>query len=404
MTDAITIEHVSKRFRINHERADSLKSAILGFGRRHSYEDFLALDDVSLRVPAGGTYGLLGANGSGKSTLLKIVSRIHVPDTGRVAVQGRLAALLELGTGFHPELSGRENVFLNASILGLRRKDVAARFDDIVDFAELGRFIDNPIKTYSSGMIVRLGFSVATSLDPEVLLIDEVLAVGDTNFRKRSRERMEQLLSSGCSILLVTHDLNTARSLCSEAASLDAGRIRMRGDVDEVIADYQEMMRQRAEAADATGEQEERKVSKGAILALRLLGADGEPLEELAHGQSMTLELAVDSGRCPPNTVLTLGLAGGDGMLLSHVQSKDALADLPPSGPVTVQVRLGSDALANGKYSWSVALRDGDNLDLVDRIDNGVTFVVHHADPWSRGYVNMPISVVRTDAPVSQAV
>jgi ABC-2 type transport system ATP-binding protein len=394
MTHAITIDNVSKRFRIHHERVDSLKGAVLRFGRRHSYEDFLALDGVSLRVPAGGTFGLLGANGSGKSTLLKIVSRILLPDTGRVEVIGRLAALLELGTGFHPELSGRENVYLNASILGLRRKDVAARFDDIVDFAELGRFIDNPIKTYSSGMIVRLGFSVATSLDPEVLLIDEVLAVGDANFRKRSRERMEHLLKSGCSILLVTHDLNTARALCSEAASLDAGRIRMRGDVDDVIADYQEMMRRRAEAADAAAGDVEQKVAQGAILGLRLL--DGG--DALAHGDPVNLELTVDAGRCPPVTVLTLGLMGGDGTALSHVQSKDALADLPASGPVTVQIRLASDALANGKYSCSIALRDGDTLDLVDRIDHGVRFVVHGADPWSRGYVNMPISVSREDA------
>ncbi|MGA0355814.1 MAG: ABC transporter ATP-binding protein, partial [Ilumatobacteraceae bacterium] len=188
---AVAVHDLWKSFRLYHERNQFLKAAILR-GRRARYEEFWALKDVSFEVPVGTTFGVIGSNGSGKSTLLKCLAGILVPERGSVEISGRISALLELGAGFHPELSGRENVFLNGAILGLSKKEIAARFDSIVDFAGLEDFIDTPVKNYSSGMFVRLGFAVAAHVEPEVLLVDEVLSVGDEAFQRKSAEKIEQ--------------------------------------------------------------------------------------------------------------------------------------------------------------------------------------------------------------------
>ncbi|MGA1062448.1 MAG: ABC transporter ATP-binding protein, partial [Ilumatobacteraceae bacterium] len=187
---AVAVHDLWKSFRLYHERNQFLKAAILR-GRRARYEEFWALKDVSFEVPVGTTFGVIGSNGSGKSTLLKCLAGILVPERGSVEISGRISALLELGAGFHPELSGRENVFLNGAILGLSKKEIAARFDSIVDFAGLEDFIDTPVKNYSSGMFVRLGFAVAAHVEPEVLLVDEVLSVGDAAFQRKSAEKIE---------------------------------------------------------------------------------------------------------------------------------------------------------------------------------------------------------------------
>ena len=188
MTAAVIIDHVSKRYRLYHERNQSMKAALLR-GRRARYEDFLALDDVSFEIKEGTAFGLIGENGSGKSTMLKVMARILRPDGGSITTRGKVSALLELGAGFHPELSGRENVYLNGAILGLSRREIDSRFDEIVDFSGIEQFIDAPVKNYSSGMYVRLGFAVAINVDPAVLLIDEVLAVGDQEFQNKCTEK-----------------------------------------------------------------------------------------------------------------------------------------------------------------------------------------------------------------------
>ena len=188
---AIVVDSVSKNFRLYHERNRYIKAAILR-GRRAKYEEFWALDDVSFEVEHGSTLGIIGSNGSGKSTMLKCLTGIYRPDKGKVSINGNIAALLELGAGFHPELSGRENVYLNAAILGLSKKDAERQFDSIVEFAGLERFIDTAVKNYSSGMVIRLGFSVAEHVEPEILLIDEVLTVGDQSFQRKSSEKIEQ--------------------------------------------------------------------------------------------------------------------------------------------------------------------------------------------------------------------
>ncbi|MGZ5291395.1 MAG: ABC transporter ATP-binding protein [Actinomycetota bacterium] len=233
MPAAIEVDGVSKRFRIFREKPTSLKQRLLTSHARA--EDFWALRDIGLEVAEGSTFGLIGHNGSGKTTLLKCVAGILRPTAGTIRQRGRLAALLELGAGFHPELTGRENVYLNASFLGLSRKETDRAYEGIVAFAELGGFMENQVKLYSSGMLVRLGFAVAVHVDPDVLLIDEVLAVGDEAFQAKCIDRIRQFQREGRTIVLVTHALDTVREICDRAAMLDHGLLHAIGAPDDVV-------------------------------------------------------------------------------------------------------------------------------------------------------------------------
>ncbi len=234
---AIAVAGVSKHFRIYRRRETTLKETLLN-RRRGVYEEFTAVDDVSFEVPTGEALGIFGRNGSGKSTMLKMLARILAPDAGTIAVKGRVAALLEVGAGFHPEYSAIENIFLSGAIYGMSREDLAPRVDDIIAFAQLERFADNPVKTYSSGMYARLGFSIAVNVDPDVLLVDEVLAVGDESFRSRCYERMLAFREAGKTLILVTHDLGAIASFCSRAIWLDEGRVRGEGTPESITRRY----------------------------------------------------------------------------------------------------------------------------------------------------------------------
>jgi lipopolysaccharide transport system ATP-binding protein len=240
MSMAVHFEQVSKRFILHHERPRSFQELAIGLLRRNdsAREEFWALKDVSFTIPAGETVGIIGPNGAGKSTVLKLVSRIIEPTSGRVESNGRLGALLELGAGFHPDLTGRENVYLNGSILGLSHREIDRQFDSIVDFAEIARFIDMPVRNYSSGMLMRLGFAVATSFHPDILLIDEVLAVGDQAFQAKCLQYITQMREQGVTILFVSHGLDMVRRLCHRAIWLDEGQVQAIGPADEVITSY----------------------------------------------------------------------------------------------------------------------------------------------------------------------
>ena len=238
MSTALAVNNLWKSYRLYHERNQYLKAAILKM-RRSRYEEFWALKDINFEVPTGSTFGVIGSNGSGKSTLLKTMAGILVPEKGEVLIDGRVSALLELGAGFHPELSGRENVFLNGAILGLSKKEITARFDDIVEFAGLADFIDTPVKNYSSGMFVRLGFAVAAHVEPDVLLIDEVLSVGDESFQRRCAEKIEEFRRDGRTIVFVSHGLGQVEQLCQDVAWIEKGELRMLGPAAEVISAYQ---------------------------------------------------------------------------------------------------------------------------------------------------------------------
>lgn len=234
---AIRVDDVSKKFRLYIERNQSLKSAIMR-GRTSVYEDFWALQNVNVEVLKGQTIGLVGDNGSGKSTLLKCMAKILYPESGSITMRGRLAALLEVGSGFHPELSGRDNVYLNGSILGMSRREIDEKFDDIVDFSGVREFIDQPVKNYSSGMYVRLGFSVAIHVDPDILLVDEVLAVGDETFQAKCAEKFVDLRAAGKTIVIVSHALGTLAEMCDQLVWLKHGEVQLIGDPEQVIAAY----------------------------------------------------------------------------------------------------------------------------------------------------------------------
>jgi len=239
----LSLKQVSKRYRIRHESetAGSWLSKVASLKRK---EDFWALKDISFEVPRGQALGIIGHNGAGKSTILKLLSRITTPSAGEIMINGRLSALIEVGSGFHPELTGRENIYLNGSILGMMRREITEKLDSIVSFAELRQFIDTPVKRYSSGMYVRLGFSIAAHLNPDILLLDEVLAVGDAAFQEKCIERITQLQKSGTTIVFISHDLRAVQKLCDRVILLRKGRIEADGDPEETIALYQSSSQQ----------------------------------------------------------------------------------------------------------------------------------------------------------------
>jgi lipopolysaccharide transport system ATP-binding protein len=250
MEPVIKVENLGKEYILNHqntERYTALRDVIAGkvksaFRQKKdtgiSTEKFWALKDVSFEITAGDRIGIIGRNGAGKSTLLKILSRITEPSSGRVTINGRVASLLEVGTGFHPELSGRENVFLNGAILGMNRNEIAAKFDEIVAFAEVEKFLDTPVKRYSSGMYVRLAFAVAAHLEPDILIVDEVLAVGDSAFQKKCLGKIEEVSGHGRTVLFVSHNMETVTRLCNKALLLKAGQLQATGDTKDVINTY----------------------------------------------------------------------------------------------------------------------------------------------------------------------
>lgn len=241
-TGTIVFENVSKRYRLG--ALGTLRSTLAALGKHSSDgpRDFWALRDVSFRVEPGQSLGLIGPNGAGKTTALKLLSNIARPTSGRIEVSGRLSSLIELGAGFHPELSGRDNIFLNGAILGLKRREIQRKLDAIIAFSELERFIDTPVKRYSSGMYVRLGFAVAAHVEPDILLVDEVLAVGDASFRQRCVQRMAGLRTNGTTILFVSHNMHLVRAMCPTALLLQAGQISASGDTSSTIAAYERLM------------------------------------------------------------------------------------------------------------------------------------------------------------------
>jgi ABC-2 type transport system ATP-binding protein len=234
---AVRVNDVSKRFRLYHERNQTLKSAVLR-GKTSKHEDFWALKDISFDVIEGHTHGLIGSNGSGKSTLLKCLSKIYWPTSGSIEYRGRMASLLEVGSGFHLELSGRENIYLNGSILGMSKKEIDSKFDEIVDFSGVERFLDQPVKNYSSGMYVRLGFSIAINVDPDILVVDEVLSVGDEEFQRKSFQKFLEFKKRGKTVILVTHTMPVVEEICDTVTWINKGEMIQTGPASDVVKQY----------------------------------------------------------------------------------------------------------------------------------------------------------------------
>ena len=236
--EAIVIKNLSKDFRLFYDKANTLKERLLFFKKRNKNDKLHVLKDINLTIYKGETVGLIGKNGCGKSTLLKLMTQILYPNKGKIEVNGKITSLIELGAGFHPDFSGRENIYFNASIFGLTKKEIDNRIEDIINFSEIRDFIDNPVRTYSSGMYMRLAFSVAVNVDAEILLIDEILAVGDQKFQEKCYKKMESLKNEGKTIVLVTHSMDVVKKFCTRAIWLSDGKIKTDGKPEKVVASY----------------------------------------------------------------------------------------------------------------------------------------------------------------------
>jgi ABC-2 type transport system ATP-binding protein len=301
MTAAITVEDLGKRFHLYRERPTSLKERLIRF--RTASEDFWALRAVSVEVPEGTTMGLIGPNGAGKTTLLKIIAGILRPSEGRVVTRGRIASLLALGAGFHPELTGRENVYLNASILGLSRQETDRRFDDMVAFAELADFIDTQVKFYSSGMYVRLGFAVAVHVEPAILLVDEVLAVGDEAFQRKCLNRIREFQDEGRTIVFVTHAVDHVLQVCDRAVMLVQGAVRTQGDPKEVVRDFRLLMSRRDVAYGW-----DRGTKEVEIVSADIYDRNGSVPESFSPGDELVIQVDLKATKPVEHPVVSFAL------------------------------------------------------------------------------------------------
>ena len=389
MSTAISVQNVSKRFRLYHERNQYLKTALLR-GRRAQFEEFWAVDDVSFDIETGSTFGIIGSNGSGKSTLLKCLAGILSPDRGSLKVNGRLSALLELGAGFHPDLSGRENVFLNGAILGMSNKEIQLRFDDIVEFAGLGNFIDTPVKNYSSGMVVRLGFAIAANVEPEILLIDEVLAVGDAEFQQKCFEKIEGFRQDGRTIVLVSHGLSDIEKLCSDVAWIDKGHLRKLGKSYEVVSEYEGVSHHAVERQ--IGDIGERWGSGEAqITKVELLNADSANVSMLNTSKAMTIRIHYFAKEVIKNAVVGIRITHLHGMNIWGTNTKRSGVAIPTlSGRGHVDLQIDALPLLEGTYDLTVALSDQAEVHPYDHWEKRVRFDVHQTDVFDEGTVILP--------------
>lgn len=401
MTDAvINVEELGKQYVIDHQRAkgDDLRHAIqtalqapfrrrqwrCGTVRRRK-EEFWALRDVSFSVERGEAVGIIGKNGAGKSTLLKLLSRITEPTTGKIRYKGRVASLLEVGTGFHPELTGRENIFLNAAILGMRRSDIARRFDEIVAFSEVEQFLDTPVKRYSSGMYVRLAFGVAAHLDPDILLIDEVLAVGDAAFQKKCLGKMGNVVNEGRTVLFVSHNMAAIASLCTRALLIEGGRIELSGTPRPVIEEY--LSKSRANAGVSLLERKDRRGNgRLRFTNVSVLNDRMESIETVTSGQDISIALDYDihDGEALHNAVVQIKFSGILGQplfaCLSGASLRESLALFPGGRLVCKIPRL---PLASGMYTYTVWCTVGGSLE--DHISEAGKLTVVQGDFFGTG-------------------
>lgn len=387
-SSAISVESVSKRFRIYHERNQSLKAAIMR-GRRSVYEEFWALRDVGFEIPRASTFGLVGDNGSGKSTLLKCIAGILSPDAGTITARGRMAALLEVGSGFHPELSGRDNVYLNGSILGMTRKEIDAKFDDIVDFSGVEQFIDQPVKNYSSGMYVRLGFSVAINVDPEILLVDEVLAVGDAAFQEKCSEKFASFKREGRTVVIVSHSLPSVRSMADQVAWLDKGTLRDVGAASNVLEQYENFTHSGTRAV--YGGRPHSGSGEIRVDEVEVLGAHDGGI--VAVGQDARVRMRFTATERVVRPVFGIAVEATDGTYLAATNTRDARnpVDVVQPGSWVIECTLPSLQLHPGTYQIVAAVTDETTAHSIDYVREVARFGVENGGrTWSGGYLALP--------------
>lgn len=412
---AVEIRDISKRFRLYREKYTSLKERVMHAGKV-PYSDFWALRNIEFDIAAGETLGILGRNGCGKSTLLKCIAGILQPTEGEILLRGQLAAMLELGAGFQPELSGRDNIFLNASLLGLSRRDVARRFDEIVAFAELEDFIDNQVRFYSSGMYVRLGFAVAVNVDPDILLVDEVLAVGDERFQQKCMERVHEFQKEGRTIVVVSHAADVMRQICDRVAVMDSGRVIALAPPGEAIRAFRDRLMQIGVdtalpqidvtagvpvVADPTGPVPiERKVT---ITSCRVERTGDPARPHFFPEEPMAIVVELQARSRVPNVAFGCSIFADSGSLMFDCDSAMLGDDLVlEAGPATVRFEFARLGLLDGRYTVNVRVQDAGAGVVHARQEPAATIEVVNPGQ-ATGLVAMPFKV-RLEASGSGAI
>lgn len=382
---AIVIRDLEKSFRVYADRGRSLKDTVL-FEKRRRYGLRPILRGISLTIERGEAVALIGRNGCGKSTLLKLMSRILYPDAGTVHITGRVSSLLELGAGFHPEMTGRENIFTNASIFGLNRKEICVRLQEIIDFSELGTAIDQPVRTYSSGMYMRLAFSVAIHVGAEILLIDEILAVGDTAFQSKCMERLMTLKAQGVTIVIVSHSMAQLERICDRSIWLEEGKIRMDGTPAAVHPHYLEHMGQHSKPPQA-----EQRSAAVQLTEFALVDAEGEPITQCTVGDAVTVRLGYRTeNKDVQRASLTLAIYRADALLCwSSNTGREQLAPIPLQSEGILECGFPALQLNAGSYWVDAALRHPESGALLDARHRALRFFVVN-DSEESGVVHLP--------------
>jgi ABC-type polysaccharide/polyol phosphate transport system ATPase subunit len=368
---AIGVSGLGKRYRLQHQGQTTLKTAALRFFSRASQrdEEFWALRDVSFEVRQGETLGIIGRNGAGKSTLLGLIAGTITPTEGAVRTDGRISSLLELGAGFHPDLTGRENIFLNGSILGLRRRDIAQRLDAIVAFSDLERFIDHPVKHYSSGMFVRLAFSVAMEVDPDILILDEVLSVGDERFREKCRVRIGEFRRRGKTFLVVSHDMDTIQAICDRVLVLDRGKTVLEDVPARAVSEYH-AINVLGEGPSEGPEMREWGTREAVILGVALRTAGGDPLTALGAREGFTAEVRWRATRRIEDPVFGFALCDGEGRLVYGTNTAIDGCTVPAlEGEGAIEFEVESIPFQRGRYYLTFAIHSRDHKTF-HRLDN----------------------------------
>jgi ABC-type polysaccharide/polyol phosphate transport system ATPase subunit len=384
----IETEHASRHFKVYPREARRLKDAIVARGKSKATQ-VVALEDVSFRVEPGSAIGLVGRNGSGKTTLLRLLSGIIKPTSGRVEVGGRVGSLLELGAGFHPDLTGRENVFLNGSIHGLTRAYVREQLDEIVAFAGLEEFIDLPVRTYSSGMYMRLGFAIAAHIDADVLLLDEVFAVGDEQFQRKCFGKIFEFKQGGGTIVFVSHDASAVERLCDRAVLLRDGRVEFDGTTHDAIVRYRQLLAGDVDPAERGAGLKEWGSGDARIEGVELIGPDGAARTQFLAGEPLMLRLRITAARPLPPPRLSLELRDSSGLLVTG--SGCSTGDLGWDEATTelgARFEVDQLPLADGRFHLRLGLTDESGERLYHWLDEALTFVVYPAGD-ERGVVRM---------------
>ena len=373
----ISVQGVSRRFRVYGREARTLKDLFVQRGRTEA-TDVWALHDVTLDVARSEAVGLIGRNGSGKTTLLRLIAGIIKPTTGRVVAGGRIGSLLELGAGFHPDFTGRENVFLNGAIQGLRRADIRQRFDEIVGFAELEHAIDRPVRTYSSGMTMRLGFAIAAFLDADVLLLDEVFAVGDEAFQRKCFGRIFRFKQEGGTIVFVSHDASAVERLCERSVLLDAGHVAFDGPTREAVARYRRALADEIDPAERGAGLREWGSGEATISSAVLVGEEGSERLQFRSGEPFVLRLEVDAVDGVPPPRLQLELRDDAGTLVAgEAVDLRAIGWTRGNGARSVRFEIGELPLADGRFHLRLGLTDESGERLYHWLDDALVFVVY---------------------------